>query len=154
MQLKQIDMITAEPSEAGLQRRNHGGADLTGCHFRHLDLGCNEIVAGHRLQRTPEARFRYPFAILCGGIEVVDAQIDRAMATSNRLLGPNHPMTGSMLMTLGLQLFERDQLDAAERLFQQALPISEKSAITRGQAACRWRKRSSEPTRSSDSRKP
>ncbi|MEQ1611809.1 MAG: CHAT domain-containing tetratricopeptide repeat protein [Hyphomicrobiaceae bacterium] len=54
--------------------------------------------------------------------------IDRALATSTRVFGPEHTLTGAMLMTLGLQLSEQDQLDEAERLFSQALPISEKNS--------------------------
>jgi CHAT domain-containing protein/tetratricopeptide (TPR) repeat protein len=61
--------------------------------------------------------------------------IDRAIATSTKLFGPDHPMTGAMLITLAMQLAEREKLDEAERLYTQALPISEKSGVPRSEAA-------------------
>ena len=53
--------------------------------------------------------------------------IDRAIEMSVRLFGPGHTATGAMLMTLAIQLFDQGQLDDAERLYRQALPISEKN---------------------------
>ncbi len=52
--------------------------------------------------------------------------IDRALAVSTQLLGPDHAMSGAMLMTLALQLADKNQLDEAEWLYKKALPISEK----------------------------
>lgn len=61
--------------------------------------------------------------------------IDRAIETSIRIFGPTHAMTGAMLMTLALQLFDQGQLDEAERLYRQALPISEKNGKLRSTLA-------------------
>jgi tetratricopeptide (TPR) repeat protein len=52
--------------------------------------------------------------------------IDRAIATSSKLLGADHFMTGAMLATLAIQLIDQEQFDDAERLLKQALPISER----------------------------
>ena len=52
--------------------------------------------------------------------------IDLAIATSAKLFGPGHYMTGAMLATLAAQLMDQGQLDESERLLKQALPISEK----------------------------
>jgi tetratricopeptide (TPR) repeat protein len=52
--------------------------------------------------------------------------IDRAIATSTKVMGPGHYLTGAMLATLAVQLMDQGQLDQAERLLRQALPISEK----------------------------
>src|SRR5262249_40093553 len=61
--------------------------------------------------------------------------IDRAIVTSSKFFGPDHTMTGAMLLTLALQLFDQDKVDEAERLYMQALPISEKSGGLRAEAA-------------------
>jgi CHAT domain-containing protein/tetratricopeptide (TPR) repeat protein len=52
--------------------------------------------------------------------------IDRALAIATRFFGPDHAMSGAMLMTLALQLADQGQLDEAEGLYKKALPISEK----------------------------
>lgn len=61
--------------------------------------------------------------------------IDRAIALSTRQFGPEHTLTSTMLQTLALQLTDQDRLDEAERLFREALPISEKAGKLRAQLA-------------------
>jgi len=61
--------------------------------------------------------------------------IDRAIAISTKLFGPDHTMTGAMLQTLAQQLLDQDKADEAEQLFTRALPISEKSGGLRADAA-------------------
>jgi CHAT domain-containing protein len=61
--------------------------------------------------------------------------IDRAIAMSEQAFGPGHTMTGAMLMTLALQLFNQDQLEAAEQLYKRALPISERNGQLRASLA-------------------
>ncbi len=61
--------------------------------------------------------------------------IDRAIALSTRQFGPEHTLTSTMLLTLALQLADQDRLDEAERLFREALPISEKAGKLRAQLA-------------------
>jgi CHAT domain-containing protein/tetratricopeptide (TPR) repeat protein len=58
--------------------------------------------------------------------------LDRAIATSTKVFGPDHMITGAMLATLAVQLLDQDQLDAAEGYLKQALVISKKTGKLRG----------------------
>jgi len=51
--------------------------------------------------------------------------LERAFATSERVLGPHHDSTGDILSALAVHALGEDRLDEAERLFERALPISE-----------------------------
>lgn len=57
-----------------------------------------------------------------------EAYVDRAMATSTSVLGQDHVLTMGMLMTLAIQLLDRDQVDAAARLLEKAAPMIEESS--------------------------
>lgn len=53
--------------------------------------------------------------------------LERALATSERVLGPHHDSTGDTLSALAVHALVEDRLDEAERLFERALPFSEKA---------------------------
>ena len=61
--------------------------------------------------------------------------IDRAIAISTQRFGPDHTITSAMLMTLALQLDDQNQLEEAERLYKQALPLNEKHGRLRAELA-------------------
>lgn len=52
--------------------------------------------------------------------------IDKAIELASSSFGESHSMTAAMIMTLAVQLADRDQFDAAEALYNRALPISGK----------------------------
>lgn len=52
--------------------------------------------------------------------------LERALAMSERMLGPDHASTGGTLSALAVHAMFENRLDEAERLFERALPISEK----------------------------
>ncbi len=53
--------------------------------------------------------------------------IDRALAISEQMFGPDHIMTTTMVTSLAMQLLDQDQTDEAERLFERTLPANERS---------------------------
>ena len=55
--------------------------------------------------------------------------LERAFATSERALGPQHDTTGDVLTALAVHALVEDRLDDAEGLFERALPISEKGGL-------------------------
>lgn len=53
--------------------------------------------------------------------------LERALATSERVLGADHDATGETLTALAAHALAQDRLDEAEKLFERALPLSEKT---------------------------
>lgn len=53
--------------------------------------------------------------------------LERALAISERVLGPHHDSTGDSLTALAVHLLVEDRLDEAERLFDRAVSISKRS---------------------------
>jgi CHAT domain-containing protein len=50
--------------------------------------------------------------------------LDRALAVSEQLFGPDHSQTGEIVSSLAFLLLSQDKTDEAERLFERALPIT------------------------------
>ena len=53
--------------------------------------------------------------------------LERALATSEQVLGPDHQATGETLSALAAHALSQDRLDEAVKYFERALPISEKA---------------------------
>jgi CHAT domain-containing protein/tetratricopeptide (TPR) repeat protein len=53
--------------------------------------------------------------------------LERALATSERVLGPDHEATAETLSALAAHALAQDHLDEAEKHFERALPLSEKA---------------------------
>jgi len=50
--------------------------------------------------------------------------LDRALAVTEQLFGPDHSQTGEIMSSLAFLLLSQDKTDEAERLFERALPIT------------------------------
>ena len=94
---------------AGLEKAHGNDPFVAGSQLTEIlkNLAFCGVVQGH----YPEAR----------------AFIDRAIAVGEHMLGAGHSQFGGALNTLGAFLLLQEKTDEAERLFERALPITEKA---------------------------
>ena len=53
--------------------------------------------------------------------------LDRALAVSREVFGPDHSLTGGMLQSVAMHLFDQGQIDEAEQYFARAVPIAQRT---------------------------
>ncbi len=118
-----------------------------------LDRGAEKSVTD--LSRQPEVQSRMMHTIgtayaALGLYDAARAQLERALATRQRLMGPDHPAVAETELALGGAIASYGELDRAEGHYIRALAITEKalgpdaprtSRMVAGLAALRLRQR-------------
>jgi serine/threonine protein kinase/Tfp pilus assembly protein PilF len=94
-----------------------------------LDRGAEKSITD--LGRQPEVQSRMMHTIgtayaALGLYDAARAQLERALATRQRLLGPNHPDVAETELALGGAIARHGELDKAEGHYARALAITEK----------------------------
>ena len=78
VKLVEIDPFELKPGEAGVQRGGDASGDLARLGRRQPHLGAEIDVGLQLLEHAPEILFRAAVAVLRGGVEIIDIELERA----------------------------------------------------------------------------
>ena len=95
-----------------------------------LDRGAEKSITDLGRQPEVQSRMMHTIGTAYGALGLYDAariQLERAVATRERLLGPNHPDVGESELALGGAIARHGDLGLAEGHYNRALAITEKA---------------------------